>query len=310
MPTKKKTKTKKSASKSSAAGQIDRKAERPTHNRQSFSQAQLAALIFLSIGTSYIIEYAKVVSQGVESKACHAYLQGVESCSDVDLAMIRIKYFGAIIVLMLTAATAFLCWNDEPLFLRLNLFLCASPLTASLVALYASRDVMIYDKAMRIGRTIGIILILILCSILTAPQLAKPSTFRLGSFQNISLIMLLLVHLREAVRLINDGPGALIHSVSESDQAAHVVTVFVAVDNLTMCFIFAVAIYFFNDGRKRNFLLFVAMARLIQWYLYLPRIQDDLIDAESTRSLLVGGAILAGAAGFAPSARKAKSKAS
>ena len=65
--------------------------------KQTLSQAQLSALIFLSLGLSYVIDYSSAVAEANDTKACTSYFSGgVESCSPADVLVIKIKYYVAV----------------------------------------------------------------------------------------------------------------------------------------------------------------------------------------------------------------------
>ena len=50
----------------------------------------------------------------------------------------------------------------------------------------------------------------------------------------------------------------------------------------------------------QSMLIFLAVVQLVHWHFHLPKIYNDLVDASTVNSVLLGSAIVAGAAAFAP----------
>ena len=52
--------------------------------------------------------------------------------------------------------------------------------------------------------------------------------------------------------------------------------------------------------RFQAILMFLAVVQVVHWYFHLPKMYDDLVEASTVNSVLLGSAIVAGAAAFAP----------
>jgi hypothetical protein len=227
--------------------------------QHAFSKAQLASLMLLSQGVSNLLVDAKVLASENNDKACSHYLNNEEACTSDDVTLIRAKYYGSVICLTLMFISTIICWNDEPVLTRLTSFLCISPLGTTLLALSYNYDVIVHggSAAFRLFATNLALLVLIGASYLTTVSVARPIIkSRITSVQNMTILTLLGVLLRDSAMLLQEGPdGFIVLSSADggvaASTAATILTHFIALDKVTIALLFVFVALFFDDGRKR-----------------------------------------------------------
>lgn len=144
-----------------------------------------------------------------------------------------------------------LCWNNEPLFQRLNSVLCISPLGTTMLAALYSKDVLQQFRINRLVLTATLLLIAALSSI-SKVELARPITSRFSSLQHICLLSLSLVYAWEVFGLFNDGVEGYLHVDSEDvSNGTNILLQFLAIDKITISLLMLFIMVFFDGNFKR-----------------------------------------------------------
>jgi hypothetical protein len=224
---------------------------------KGFSRSQLAALIFLSIGTSKIMEFAAAIAEGTENpKTCMQYLDHEETCKHESFAsLILVKYYSAIQVSCLFVSLVWHVWNSEVYFQKLMTTLCFSPLTTTAVACFASQD---YVQTGRLWYLILMSGVLMAISIPTSremvPFLHRHQPWTLKSLQSLCLMTLATAVLVDIGKLTSYGAdleNALLVTDSTFPEPARALANFVLVDKVSMAFLYVFAIVHLPESRQR-----------------------------------------------------------
>ena len=249
MATNKKSKTKKSATRTPVV--VSKKApEGP--KLQVLSPSQFAGVLFLAVGFVYLVEYSRALREGAGSLACADYINQGDGykCTELDVTMIRAKYYGGILAFLSIFFAMLLCWTEEHLFLRLNSFLCLSPLLSTIWALFTKRF-FLGQGVVKIFMMACVLFVLAFSGARSASTLAqrKPLT---ATFQAVALLSFLLIHCKEAFLLLVKGVEGYVYVSDEGiSSAAEVLVPFVAVDKLTLAALMAFVLFFFDENRQR-----------------------------------------------------------
>lgn len=249
MATNKKSKTKKSATKAPA---VVAKQAPEGPKLQRLSPSQFAGVLFLALGLVYLVEYSSALQEGAGSLACADYInQGDEyKCTELDVAMIRAKYYGGISAFLSIFLTMLLCWTEEHLFLRLNSYLCLSPLLSTMWALFTTRF-LLGRGIVKIFLMTCVLFVLAFSGARSASTLAQPKPLAV-TFQDVALLSFLLINCKEAFLLPLNGVEGYVQVSEEGvSSAAEVLVPFVAVDKLTLAVLMAFVLFFFDENRKR-----------------------------------------------------------
>ena len=249
MVTNKKSKTKKSAAKTPI---LVTKQEPKGLKLQSLSPSQFAGVLFLVLGFLYLAEFSTVLHEGAGSFACADYINKGDKykCTELDVTMIRAKYYGGILAYVSVFFAMLICWTEEHLFLRLNSFLCLSPLLSTIWALFTKR-LFLGHGVVKIFMMACVLFVVAFSGARSASTLAqyKPVT---ATFQDVALLSFLIIHCKEACLLLIKGVEGYVHILDEEiSSAAEVLVPFVAVDKLTLAVLMAFVLFFFDENRKR-----------------------------------------------------------
>lgn len=253
MTTNKKSKTKKTDKIATKTPDVASEEAPQAPMAKYLSPAQFTGVLFLGLNIFYLIEFSGALKEGAGSSACAGYVANVVDsadgykCTELDMAMIRVKHYGGISAFLSVFLAMLLCWEEENLFRRFTFFLCPTSW-----ALYTMRFLL--------GNHANKFLILIMASILlvmtfTAPSsasgMAKPKQLK-RSFQDAALLCLLVTTCRDAVLLAMNGvEGYLYVSEDYASSAAEILLPFVAVDKLTLAVLVSFILFFFDENRKR-----------------------------------------------------------
>ena len=249
MPNNKKVKSAKKAAKKEALSKENESI--PETEPSRLTGAQLAGLVYVSIATSYVLEYSQVVHSGVKTEACAEYILNVDGCSSADLWMIQTKFDSGFLALLLAILTMMVCWRDEPLFLRLNSFLCSSPLMTSLMAVHATREVCHPGKMLRISIMCTVLLVVSAWSLYSAPVIAQPRRLKVNLLE-ATLLTLVIAFGWETYKLLRTGvPGYLRINPDDVTDPASAVSAFVAVDHATMVGLLLFSLLFLQENAQR-----------------------------------------------------------
>jgi hypothetical protein len=225
---------------------------------KNFTRAQLAALIFISIASSKILEFSTALKEGSEDpKTCMSYLNDEETCTHASFSsMILVKYYSALSLTAIVLSMMRLLWKSETLFLKLMTCLCISPLSTTVLAAIYSQG---YVEQGRIWRLIMMSFVLFAtCVPTTAQQLAflpdQPWTAR--SLQSMCLITLAISSVLDIYRVvdnsnINNWENSLLETTTPFPEAARGLIHFWLVDKLSIALLFVFAVVHFPEHTQR-----------------------------------------------------------
>jgi hypothetical protein len=225
---------------------------------KSFTRAQLAALIFISIACSKILEFATALKEGSEDpKTCMSYLNDEETCTHASFSsMILVKHYSALSLVAIVLSMMWHLWKSETLFLKLMTCICISPLSTTILAAIYSQG---YVEQDRIWHLIIMSSVLFAtCVPTTAQQLAflpdQPWTAR--SLQSMCLITLAISSLLDIYRVVdnsnnNNWENSLLETTTPFPEAARGLIHFWLVDKLSIALLFVFAVVHFPEHTQR-----------------------------------------------------------
>lgn len=216
------------------------------------------------------MELRGVLNDGVGSIACGTYLNdGADyRCTELDVAMTRFKFYGAIASFLSVAITMLMCWTDEPLLTRLNSMLCLSPLISTAWALFVKRNVLGYG-VLKVLMMVVVLFFMAFSGFYNAKAIAKPKKFEVN-FQDAALLAFLFINSKDGGLILIVGIRSYFNFPDEgASMAAEALVPFVAVDKLTLAVIMTFVLFFFDEVRKRvRFALDSALLALIFDYTH------------------------------------------
>jgi hypothetical protein len=239
----------------------------PPAASKGLSKGQLAGLIFLTIGVSKLMEYAKATKEaGTENPAtCLSYLDE-ETCNHKSFgSLISLKYHTGMQVTLLVVSLMRQCWQSEEIFQKLNALLCISPLGSTLLAL-------VYGKGAIKNGARG--QILIMCFVLIA--VAFPATIQglpfvsnqpwaKRSLQAICLMTLAIIPLIDVIKVLSSGDlaNSILETETNFPEPARGLVYFYLVDKITMALLFVFALVHLPEQHQR-------VRLLVRSYVYIP----------------------------------------
>jgi hypothetical protein len=225
---------------------------------KTFSKAQLAALLFVSIGCSKIMAFATALKEAGtdDPKTCMTYLDHQETCTHPSFgSLILTKYYSALSLTFLILSLMSRVWKTEPLFLKLMTCLCVTPLSTTALAATYSQDYMQQDQVWNL-----IIMPMILfatCAPTSTQHLAflpdRPWTAR--SLQSITLMGLAVASLWEIAHVVGNPDAnwenSLLLTTTPLPEPARALVNFWMVDKLSMAILFAFGVVHFPEHTQR-----------------------------------------------------------
>jgi hypothetical protein len=228
------------------------------------SSAQFCGLLFLALGATYLLEFRHVL----KNENCQDYVirnddkydETASTCSQLDLTLIRAKYYSGILSESLVALCMLLCWYNEPLFLRLNALLCSSPLITTLMAMESTKSKVQMSHYIRLGLLIFALILVVTSFTFTASFGNSSMASRLNreglsiNIQNVTLLTVMLVYTIEAIKFLGGKVESYLDFVptEENNSTVSVVLLpFMAVDACTAIVICFFGIAYLTDTKKR-----------------------------------------------------------
>ena len=265
------------------------------------SSAQFTIVIFLSVAISYLLDYAKAISQGIDSNYCKNFIQDVDTCSTTDMHMIRAKYYSGILTVVVVGLTGWTVRREEPLLLRLISCLLMTPILSTVIVLQASKEWIHVGKNFSIGMMCTVLLVVGMSSFGNAAILAPwQSSFRLD-VPTLTILVLILVNIYETIRLgMEQVEGHVIVGDNGITAPAKVLIYFLCVDKATIVAVLMFGLAFLNDSKRRHFLLYFAMTHLVVRYDHLPKMANVLLDMTYHNHFYFGSAMFSFMAVIAP----------
>jgi hypothetical protein len=224
---------------------------------KGFSKSQLAALIFLTIGTSKVMEFAAAVAEGTENpKKCMQYLEHEETCKHESFTtLILVKYYSAIQVSCLVVSLGWHLWNSEAYFQKLMTTLCFSPLATTVLACFASQEHVQTGRLWHLLLNCGVLMaITIPTTREMLPFLHREQPWTLKSLQSLCLMTLATAVLVEVGKVTSYGAdveNALLITDSSFPEPARALANFWLVDKVSMAFLYAFAMVHLPERQQR-----------------------------------------------------------
>jgi len=266
--------------------------------RKSFTSGQFICFIFLAVGLSYLVQFSSVIKDGVGSKACTSYVPKItDGCSETDITMLTAKFYSSIFTFFLVTVVTLACWTRESLLLRLLVFLMASPLFSSVLAIQVAKELDAHPTELfKLGLMITALLIAG-ASAVYSDEISPRLPFVLD-LQNSTLFMVMLAESHEIWKLVTGGVSGYL--TEEPTLAAQVILPFLCVDHSTIVALVFFSIFFLPNNLKRSFLFLLALSYFVTLHAGLPTIQPKLVEAEYYEQFLMGAAMFCLTAAFGP----------
>lgn len=307
MATNKKAKnsTKKTTGKGAAViGPVAAPPEETFHHpgfKSFLTSAQFTVVVFLSVAITYLLDYTKAVSQGIDSNYCKNFIQDVEACSTTDVTMIRVKYYTGILTVAIVGLTGWTVRQEEPLLLRLISCLLLTPILSTVIALQVSKEWIHVGKNFSIGMMCTVLLVVGMSTFGTAASLAPWQSLIPLDVSKVTMVSLILVNLYETFRLgMEQTEGHVIVGDDGVTAPAKALMYFLCVDKTTIVAMLMFGLAFLNDSKRRYFLFYFAMTHLVVRYYHLVKMENDLLDMTYQNHFYFGSAMFSLMAVFIP----------
>jgi hypothetical protein len=226
--------------------------------KSTFTKAQLAGLVFLSLGASKIIEFSIALKEGPEDpKTCMSYLDHEETCAHPSFSsMILVKYYSALSLTALVVSMMLLVWKSETVFLKFLTCLCISPLSTTVLAASFTYSQGYVQRGRAWHLIIMCFVLFAICAPTSVKQLAflpdRPWTTR--SLQSICLITLAMASLCDIWRVVNaetNWENSLLTTSTPLPEPARALIHYWIVDKVSMALLFAFAVVHFPEHTQR-----------------------------------------------------------
>lgn len=251
----------------------------PQPSQTSFTRAQLASLVFLSIGYTKIMELNTAYKEGYENpKSCIGYLgnENEDTCMHPGFSSLMLaKYYSGMSLAAYLLSGMILLWNSEKLFLRFMLCFTMSPLATTAIAIFISQSVLEENRVWHLLMVATVLFATI------APQNKEQIPFLTGQrfnpkdIESMTLIGLLVFSLWEITRVVFNSESDLANSLlmmeSPLPDAAKSLVLFWIVDKFSMVLLYAFALFHFSKPLQSAFLFFVAIIKFFEFFTVLSR---------------------------------------
>ncbi len=268
-----------------------------------FSRAQLASLVFFSIGCSKLMELNTAYNEGSENpSSCVGYLgeQNANTCMHPSFtSLILAKYHSGLSLAGYLLSGMILLWDSEELFLRFMTCFTLSPVATTSFATILSQRMLERSRVWHL---------LIVSSVLyatIAPQSVAQIPFVTNrqldprTVQSMTLMGLLVFGLWEiahvALNSESSGRNSLLQTTSPLPEAASSLVNFWIVDKFSMVLLYTFALFHFSKSTQRAFLFFVSIIKAIELFNQLTQMDesyhDEFLVAAGTFGLSLASAL-------------------
>jgi hypothetical protein len=263
----------------------------------NFTRAQIAAMVFLSIGCTKLMEFNTAYNEGYETPtSCLVYLGegNADTCTHPSFpSLILAKYYSGLSLVGYLLAGMLMLWNSEELFQKFMSCLALGPVATTTVATIAVQPYL--EK----GRVWHLLVVASVLYATIAPQAVSQVPFvteRLQvnpkSMQSITLMGLIAFASWEIFSIIfssDTAANSLLDTASPLPQAAKALVSFWMVDKFSMVLLYAFALFHFEPSNQRAFLFITAVIKACEFYIQLrsmdePFQNEGLIEAASITS--------------------------
>lgn len=267
--------------------------------------SQLAALVFLAIGASKVLELSSAYKQGSDNPAlCMSYLNDDETCKHPNFpSLILAKYHSSIDLMLLVSMMIMVVWKTESYFSKLMTCLCITPLSTTILGITMSQGDILQ------GRIVHMLLICFGLLATSVPNSKDKLPFitetqwQARSLQAICLITLIVANLMDVFRLSSNDSSrenSLLQTEVLFPPKALILVNFWCIDKLTMALLYFYALVHFPEAIQRNFLSLVFFLKLWEGLYQVSSMPDPFQDAGAVQSIILGTAVFSLIAWKAP----------
>lgn len=231
----------------------------PEPQLKNFTRAQVAALVFISIGYTKLMEFSTALQQGTEDpQKCLSYLgaDNKETCTHPGFqSLILVKYFSGMTFAAMVTCLALILWSTELTFLKLMNCLTFSPLFATSVAA-------IFSKHLASKYVWHLLIVASVLFATCAPQndhqlafFHVEYPFSKTSTQAITLMGFAAFTLWEIARVVINSDGNMANSLIQTQvplpEAASTLVNFWIVDKVGIFLLYAFAVVHLPNSSQR-----------------------------------------------------------
>ena len=267
----------------------------PEEEKRSLSPPQFSFLLFVSVWIAYAVHFGSAVRQGLESSLCAEYFTASESCKDSDLFFLE-QFRQAIIgTVGFVFAMSLLCWGNNPLHQRMNVFL-AQGLGATAFVIVCQSQVLEVKHRARMMLTFLAVAASIFVGIKSGIQVSLPvklsSPFNFWAIVSTVASTLGLSHF-----LYHGAESFTTFASSEITDGGRLIFNFAIVQYATRVLLLIFGVFYLNSGRKSIMLLAYALTNIYQYSMWQ---QEHVRDFDALALYVLSTAVLSLIFAFAP----------
>lgn len=272
------------------------------YTSSGFNASQLTAIVFICVGFTYFMEYHRTFQEGTSSPTCAKYLISNDDnedikCSSSDLFMVMIKRHSSIVIMMLVGSLTVLCWKDEPLLQRMNLFLGVYVAFTTML-LYRAQLIVNGGLLMNMGVMCAILFGMCVNSQFSVrKKFGPPLPITTPSFRNATLAAVTSLVLWSGITMLSDGMEGFAN-LTEISDASRLLLRFAAIDRICISLLTVFPMLYLEEGKQRGMLLVLCLCTTSYGMYFLPDEFDLLQNAGSIKTAINTASLLLGAACF------------
>lgn len=251
----------------------------------NFTRAQLASIVYLSIGCSKIMEFNTAYNEGHENPAsCLSYLgqANEDTCTHPSFnSLIHAKYYSGMSLAGYLLSGMIMLWNSEALFQKFMTCLALGPVACTAFATIGTQRFLERNSMWHLLVVSSVLYATIAPqSISQIPFVADRLKFNPMSMQSITLMGLGAFASWEIVRVLVGSDAStgiansLLDTASPLPEAAKSLVNFWIVDKFSMVILYAFALFHFDTPTQRGFLFFVALIKVCEFIIQLWRMDE------------------------------------
>ena len=230
--------------------------------------SQVAALIYLTIGYSKIMEFSVAISEGTEDpQKCMSYLNDEETCSNPGFtSLIKVKYYSGISLMAIVTTMVLQLWKSEEPFSKLMSCLCLSPLsTTAIIASTVSMNFVSREKVWQLVMNCAVLAATCFPSSTAQMPFVTDKPWTARSAQSVCLITLALACVWDVLRVMISEHGmqnALLATSSPLPEPARALMHYWIVDKISMALLFTFAVVHLPRQSQRVSLNFMSLVQV------------------------------------------------
>ena len=304
-----------------------------TNKAAPFTQPQLTALCFLSMGLSRLFEWKRAVHEITEQTESH--LNGTGICQEytmtneevdyssicstnVAATLVPYKYDTSLQLAAMVFALMIQCWHDEAYFHRLNTLLSLTPISTTLLLLQVCAPFITKSKSIQLTVTCAVLMAVSASScistirelLLTDKATSSSKMPPRGRLQSMVLSSMVFLSGYEVFQwyqtYCSQGASGMLASslvISEHwDDAFSVFFYAIIMDKFTMACLLTFAWWGLPEGRQRAFLFLWAWVQFAMYqYRFVEYKADAFADLATIHNAALACSVMSGIAWLAPS---------